>query len=218
MKAISLDRPIQNTQIVSADEVRAVRARRTADFVGVLFLVQMLTAMAGSAMTDGFVAGDSGSTSARAGALLMISSGVAVAGIGFLMYPILKLVNGKLAFWYPAMRVVELSVSAAGAIYLVARLSEVPNHMLWIYLPTGAGGLVLNYLLFVGKLVPRTIAVLGFAGYALLLFGAVADLLGFVDMNNGTGMVLLVPGGLFEFVVLPIWLFAKGFRLPAAHN
>jgi hypothetical protein len=38
------------------------------------------------------------------------------------------------------------------------------------------------------------------------------DLLGVVDMNAGPGMVLLVPGFLFEFVVLPIWLFAKGFR------
>ncbi len=27
-------------------------------------------------------------------------------------------------------------------------------------------------------------------------------------------MALLAPGGLFEFVVLPIWLIAKGFRTP----
>ncbi len=215
MKAASLDRPVRFARVSPAETGLRIPARRAGVFVGLLFLVQMLTAMAGSAMIDGFVAGDSGSTSARAGALLMISSGVAVAGIGFLMYPILKLVNSKLAFWYPALRLIELAVSAAGAVYLMTRLSEVPNHMLWIYLPTGIGGLVLNYLLFTGKLVPRPIAALGILGYTLLFFGAIADLFGFVDMNNGPGMALLAPGGLFEFVVLPVWLFVKGFKLPA---
>jgi hypothetical protein len=218
MKAASLDRSIPFPRVGPAESGLKSPARRTAVYVGLLFLVQMLTAMVGISMIDTFVAGGAGAASARVGALLMTASGIAVTGIGFLMYPILKMVNAKLAAWYPALRVVELSVSAAGAVYLITRLSEVPNHMLWIYLPTGAGGLVLNYLLYVGKLVPRPIAVLGFAGYALLLSGAVADLLGVVDMNNGPGMVLLVPGGLFEFVVLPIWLFAKGFRLPAAHS
>ncbi|MDP4501979.1 hypothetical protein [Nonomuraea turcica] len=35
-------------------------------------------------------------------------------------------------------------------------------------------------------------------------------------MDMGPGMILLAPGGLFEVLVLPIWLFAKGFNLPQA--
>ena len=31
-------------------------------------------------------------------------------------------------------------------------------------------------------------------------------------MNEGAGLVLLVPGGIFELVVLPTWLIAKGFN------
>jgi hypothetical protein len=42
------------------------------------------------------------------------------------------------------------------------------------------------------------------------------DLLGVLDMVTGAGLVLVAPGGLFEFVVLPIWLIAKGFRPAAA--
>jgi hypothetical protein len=34
-------------------------------------------------------------------------------------------------------------------------------------------------------------------------------------MNEGLGMLILVPGFLFEFVVLPIWLIAKGFSSPS---
>jgi len=47
-----------------------------------------------------------------------------------------------------------------------------------------------------------------------LLVGVPLDLLGALDMNAGPGLALLVPGGLFELVVLPIWLIAKGFKSP----
>jgi hypothetical protein len=76
------------------------------------------------------------------------------------------------------------------------------------------GGLVLTYLLFVSKLVPRAIAVLGLLGYLTLTIGVLLDLLGVVDMNAGLGLVLLIPGFLFEFVAFPIWLIARGFGPP----
>jgi hypothetical protein len=40
------------------------------------------------------------------------------------------------------------------------------------------------------------------------------DLLGAIDENSAAGLALLAPGGSYEFVVLPIWLIAKGFRPP----
>ena len=114
------------------------------------------------------------------------------------------------------LRVVEFAVSAACGVYLLTRLQVVPNHHLWVYIPTGIGGLVFTYLLFVSRLVPRPIAVLGIVGYASLLLGVLLDLLGVLDMVAGAGMVLVAPGGLFEFVALPIWLIAKGFSSTAA--
>lgn len=217
MNVASLDRPV--TAGYKAENgfdagfgVNSRRARTIAVWVAVLFLVQMITAMIGNSIVESFVPGTGGSARLTIGVLLGVSSGIAVAGIGFLMYPVLRTANRKLAPWYPAFRLIELAVSAAGGIYLLTQLKVLPNHMLLIYLPTGIGGLLLTYLLFVSRLVPRPIALLGLVGYALLFFGAIADLSGLVDMNNGTGMVLLAPGGLFEFVVLPIWLFAKGFN------
>ena len=148
------------------------------------------------------------------GVLLMMCSGVAVLGIGPLMYQVLREVNQRLAFWYPVLRVVEFTVSAVCGIYLLVQLQAVPNHLLWVYIPTGIGGLILNYLLFVSRLVPRPIAVLGLVGYGLFSLGVPLDLLGLLDMNQGLGLVILAPGFLFEFVVLPVWLIAKGFRSP----
>ncbi len=199
------------TQTITPTSNRGFLSRRTiAVVVGVLFFVQMITAMFGTAVIQSF---EDGETEARptVGVLLMIASGLAVVGIGLLMYRVLKDVNQRLAFWYPVLRIVELAVSAAGGVYLLAQLQVVQNHLLWVYVPTGLGGLILTYLLLVSRLVPRPIAVLGLVGYALLSLGVPLDLLGVLDMNEGPGMVLLAPGGLFEFVVMPIWLIAKGF-------
>jgi len=184
----------------------------TATTVGILFFVQMVTAVFGTSLIQAFVDGDTDRAPLTVGVLLMMCSGIAVVGIGLLMYPVLKPVNARLAVWYPILRIIEFTVSAACGVYLLVQLEVVPNHLLWVYLPTGIGGLILTYLLFVSRLVPRPIALLGLVGYACLTLGVPLDLLNVLDMAAGPGQLLLVPGGLFEFAVLPIWLIVKGFR------
>jgi hypothetical protein len=190
--------------------------RKIAVTVGLLFFAQMATAMVGTSLISAFVSGNEARAPVTAGVLLMFCSGLAVVGIGVLMYRVLKDVNQKVARWYPALRILEFTVSTVCGVYLLVQLQVVPNYLLWVYVPTGIGGLVLNYLLFVSRLVPRPIAVLGLVGYGLFSLGVPLDLLGLVDMNEGVGMLVLVPGFLFEFVVLPVWLIAKGFRSPSA--
>jgi hypothetical protein len=185
--------------------------RRIAVAVGILFFVQMITYMLGASSIRTFETGET-TSAPTTGVFLTLLSGLAVVGIGLLMYQVLKEVDRRLAVWYPVLRVVEFAVSAACGVYLLTQLQVVPNNHLWVYIPTGIGGLVLTYLLFVSRLVPRPIAVLGIVGYSALLLGVPLDLLGVLDMAAGAGMALFVPGGLFEFVVLPLWLIAKGFR------
>jgi hypothetical protein len=148
------------------------------------------------------------------GVLLMMCAGLAVVGIGLLMYPVLKDVDPRLARWYPILRITECIVSAACGVYLLAQSHYFPNHLLWVYLPTGAGGIILTYLLVVSHLVPRPIALLGLVGYVSLTVGVPLDLLGLLDMNEGPGLFLVIPGGLFELVFLPIWLITKGLNAP----
>jgi hypothetical protein len=185
---------------------------RAATTVGILFVIQMITAIVGTSLIQAFVDGDSDRAPMTVGVLLMMCSGIAVVGIGLLMYPVLKPVDAQLAIWYPVLRITECVISAACGVYLLVRLEVVPNYLLWVYIPTGLGGLVLTYLLFVSRLVPRSIALLGLVGYACLTLGVPLDLLGVLNMDSGAGQALLVPGGLFEFLFLPIWLIAKGFR------
>ena len=189
--------------------------RKIATTVGILFIAQMVTVMIGTTLIQAFVDGNTQRAPLTVGVLLMGCSGLAVVSIGLLAYQVLKRVNQKVARWYPALRITEFAVSTVCGAYLLIQLQVVPNYLLWVYIPTGIGGLVLNYLLFVSRLVPRPIAVLGLVGYGLFTLGVPLDLLGVLTMNESVGMLILAPGFLFELVVLPGWLIAKGFRSPA---
>ncbi|HMH70531.1 MAG TPA: DUF4386 family protein [Candidatus Saccharimonadales bacterium] len=187
--------------------------RKTSVAVGVLFIVQMVTAMFGTMQIQEFVDGGPGKAAPTLGVLLMMCSATAVIGIGLLAYRVLKLINQRLAIWYPIMRVIEGVVSTACGIYLLIQLQAVPNHMLLVYVPTVIGGLVFTYLLYVSRVVPRFVAVLGLIGYGLLGLGTLLNFLSVVDLN-AEGIALLVPGLLFELLVLPFWLIVKGFKAP----
>ena len=185
--------------------------RKIAVTAGILFFIQMASAMMGTALIQAFVDGNEQRAPLVAGVLLMACSGLAVVAIGFLMYRLLREVDQREAQWYPVLRIVEAAVSTGCGIYLLIQLQVVPNQLLWIYIPTGLGGLVLNHLLYVSRLVPRPIAVLGLIGYGLFTLAVPLDLLGVLDMNAGVGMLALAPGFLYEFVVMPVWLIVKGF-------
>lgn len=190
--------------------------RRIAVIVGALFILQIIVFAVGASLIDTYLGGEAAKSTLWTGVLLEMCSGVAIVAIGLMMYRVLRVVDPQWALGYPIMRVTEFTVSVLLAVYLLTQLEEFPNHLLWIYLPTAIGGLILNYLFFVSGLVPRPIAVLGLIGYALLLLTVPFDLSGAIDVESGAGLLMLAPGGLYEFLVLPIWLFVKGFRIPYA--
>jgi hypothetical protein len=68
-------------------------------------------------------------------------------------------------------------------------------------------------LLYRSRLIPRWLAILGLITYPTLLAGSILDMFNVVDMTQGVGLVALVPGALFEFI-LPVWLIARGFNVP----
>jgi len=53
---------------------------------------------------------------------------------------------------------------------------------------------------------------LGLIGYALLLPGTLLHIFGHIDMLGE--VIVFIPGALFE-LLLPIWLFVKGFNSSA---
>jgi hypothetical protein len=187
--------------------------RKMALSISILFIVQLLTAAIGNSFVQKFIDGDPNKTALTIGVLLMTFSGLAIAAIGVLLYQVLKFTNKRLAVWVPVIRSIECVVAIIFGIYLLTSLQAVPNHLLWVYILAGAAGVIFSYLLFTSNLVPRPLATLGLIGYSFLLLGVPLDFAGVIDMNEGMGQALFTPGGLFEVIVLPIWLIAKGFNI-----
>ena len=185
-----------------------------------------------------YLIGASGDASAlAAGALLAFVDGLAVVGIAVLMFPLLRHTSEPLALGYVGLRVAELgvvllymaaplivlalgngardgTVDASASQSLGSLLSALRDvTVVLLYLFTGASGIVFAVLLYRSKLVPRPLAVLGLIGYPVLLAGAALDMFGVTDVQQGTGMLAMLPGGLFE-LILPIWLLARGFSHP----
>ena len=182
--------------------------------MGCLFFFQLTTFLIGSSLVQQYLDGDASQTALTVGVALEMCAGLAVVAIGLLMYQVIKVVDRQLALGYPVMRILEFAISAVLAIYLLVQLEAFPHRLLWVYIPTAVGGLILNYLLFVSGMIPRAISVLGLIGYSLLLLTVPLELLGVVNVQSGAGLAMQVPGGLYEFVILPVWLIARGFRPP----
>ncbi len=171
------------------------------------------------------------STQLGIGAMLMLVNSAVVAGIGILMLPVLKRHNESIAFGYFGSRIVESVVLAVGVVFLLLQiplgreylkagasdtsylqalstLSTQASQYAYQFgmIAVGLGGVMLGYLFYRAQLVPRLVAVWGLVGYALLLCGAVVEVLG-VDL----ALLFSIPGGLWEMFI-GAWLIVKGFR------
>lgn len=182
--------------------------------VGILFLSSTVAFSVGAAFIQAFVDGNLDKTPLTLGVLLEIYCGIAIAGIGILMYPILKKYNKILALGYASCRIIELIAITISCVYLLSQLKLVPHYDLLIYIFTGTGGLILSYLLYTSKMVPRALSLLGIIGYMTLLIGVPAGVFRNMDLNSGFGLIFFVPGGVFE-ILLPLWLFIKGLKVAA---
>jgi hypothetical protein len=159
------------------------------------------------------------------GAFLMLVNTVVDIGKGVLFFPILGRRSERAALTYLSTMIAEVVLLAAGALMLLSLvpLADRSTTAGWATglgdlivdgndsayqlaeLLLGLGAIALTMVLLRGRLVPRSLALLGVAGYALLAVGSAADLLG-----AHISLVLSIPGGLFE-VGLAFWLIVKGF-------
>jgi hypothetical protein len=184
-----------------------------------------------------FLAVASSETTALATGALLLFGQFGVVGIAVLLFPVLKRHGEALALAHVGFRVTEL---AASLFYLAVPLLAIElgagsgdgtvdgstasslgalllaQHnvaILMIYLATGAAGMCMATLFYRSRLIPRWLAILGLVTYPTLLAGTILDMFNVVDVTQGVGLVALVPGAVFEFI-LPIWLIVKGFAVP----
>ncbi len=181
-------------------------------------------------------------TTAISGMLLWLINDFGIALIGLLMFPILKKRSERMALTYLSMRMFEAIFLVIGVIFamLLIPLSQefikagatdatsyqvigsvIKQAEYWFMtpmqlIPLGLGGVVLTFFLYQTKLVPRFISVVGLIGYGLLVPSAILTLLGVLDTLPGApGSLLVIPVAAFEIILMPIWLYTKGFNMSA---
>jgi hypothetical protein len=158
---------------------------------------------------------------------MFLNTGVDV-GKAVLFFPILEKHSKRTALAYLATMIVEVVLLSVGALALLlivpvaehtgdagaqivgstlVQANAMAYQMGELALAVGAFSLCL--LLFRSWLVPRWLAVAGLIGYPILGTGCVAEISGV-----HIGLYLTIPGMFFK-IVLPFWLFFKGFRAGA---
>jgi hypothetical protein len=172
------------------------------------------------------------------GALVELLLIVANVGTALTLYPVLKKRFEVLSLGYVAARLMESGFIAMGIVALMAlntlRLhagsadegtlvaaaqSLVAIHD-WTFrlgpgVVVGVGnGLVLGYMMWTTRLVPRALSVLGLIGGPALLAAGVAIIFGFIEIGSSLQIVATIPEFLWE-LALGIWLLVKGFYPPA---
>lgn len=176
-----------------------------------------------------------GSLTLAIGAVLWLMAVIGDAAHGVLMFPILKPHGERLAIGYLAARILDaafiaimvllllvqiplgseyLKTAANGAPYLEAISTVTVQASQYAYAigmsTLGVSGLMLCYVLYKAKLVPRFLAVWGLIGYAVIFVGMLSQILG-----SGLGLMSSLPGGLWEMFI-GVWLIAKGFNAPVS--
>jgi hypothetical protein len=166
--------------------------------------------------------------------------GVACAGIGLALYPILKKYNEGLAFGAAGFRVIEGAVDIVGALLLVALLvlsqefvkAGAPKVSYFqtadvlinagtdwlrdvaILLTFSIGALMYYMVFYQFRLVPRWLSVWGLVGIILTIISALLVMFHLIPPFGTIQFVLNLPI-LPQEMVLAVWLIAKGIN-PAA--
>jgi len=215
MTTATLDRPIQHTITTSGAAMAAptpteTSVSKTAVLVGLVFLIATFTFAIANALIRSSFSSATANSALVAGVFLLGCCGLAVAANGVAMRTILAPHAPIRSRAYLVLRVTECLTLVAVGVYFLTSRAQWNAYVLAVYVVSGAAGLVLSSALLTSRTVPRNLSLLGLIGYPVFLAGSILAMFNLIEVTHGAGMLALVPGGLFE-LILPIWLFTKGF-------
>ncbi len=173
------------------------------------------------------------------GALFVLTMGLALAMVPVVLFPLLKRFNEVLAlgyvvfrgaletFTYLAMAVCWLVLVSLAQGYtgapgtvafqgLAARLLQVSDAInLILILVFGIGALMLYYVFYQSRLIPRGLSIWGLIAILLHLSTCFLGMFGLMNASPSGGTFLLNFPIFLQEMVMAVWLIAKGFSVSA---
>src|SRR5215213_4113988 len=183
-----------------------------------------------------YIVGAGADTSVALGAFLELILIIANIGTAVVLFPILKRQNEILILGYVTARVMECVFIAVGILSLLtivtlrqeaaagadaASLVAVGESLVALHEWTrllgpgfvvGLGnGLILGYLMYTSRLVPRGMAVLGLISGPLIIASGVGVMFGVIEAGGVVQLIATIPEALWE-LSLGIWPIVRGFN------
>jgi hypothetical protein len=210
-------------------------SRKLALAAGLLYLLTFVSiptlSLYGAAHDPNYIAGAGPDTPILIGGILEII--VALAGIGtaLTLWPMLKKQNETAALSLVASRVLEASTMFAGVAFLLAivplrqagagadaliagRVLVTLYDRIFLlgqsFMPA-VNDLLLGWLLYKSRLLPRALALIGLVGGPVLIAGYLAAFFGLIGQHAPLAGLSAMPVALFELCV-GLWLVFKGFN------
>src|SRR5260221_7324890 len=179
---------------------------------------------------DYVIKGFANETQIKWGAFLEIIVAFSLIGISITMFPVLKKRNESLAIGYVCFRLLESTIIMIGIMSLLSIVTlshefakavtlnpssfQVAAKMFvalhdWTFLfgpdvALGPSTLMMSYLLYRSKLVPRFIAILGLVGGPLIFISAMFVMFGVYGQNSSSGAIFALPVFAYE-MSLGVW-------------
>ncbi|HKH10602.1 MAG TPA: DUF4386 domain-containing protein [Rubrobacter sp.] len=182
-----------------------------------------------------YILGGGADNGVALGAFLELLLIIANIGTAVVLYPVVKRVNEILALGFVTARVIESAFIAVGLLSLLTvvtlrqeaagadagSLVAVGQSLValhdWTFLlgpgfVVGIGnGMLLGYLMYTSRLVPRGMAVLGLIAGPVLCAAGIAILFGVFEAGSVWQIIATIPEFFWE-LSLGVWLTVKGFN------
>ena len=218
--------------------------RKTALVAGVLYLITFISSIPAVFLLDpvlsnpNYIVGAGADTQVIGGAFLDLVNAIAAIGTAVALFSVVRRQNEGFALGFVTARMFEAAVIVVGVVSILAvvtlrqagatgadaaSLVTTGRALVairdWTFLlgPSlipGVNALLLGYLMYRSRLVPRLIPTLGLVGGPLLISSAVGTMFGVNDAVSLWSGVALLPIFLWE-LSLGLWMTFKGFQRSA---
>ncbi len=233
---------LSNQHITRSTERAAMDPmRKTSLTAGILYLLTFVSiptlALYVPIHQADYITGPGTDSSVIIGGLLEII--VALTGIGtaVVLYPVLKKKHGQFAIGLVASRILEAATIFLGVAFLLTIVTLrqdgtgsaglVTSHTLAVlydrifllgqsFIPA-INDLLLGYMLYQSRLVPRVFSIIGMAGALPLIAGYLAVIFGFIEQRSPLAGLSALMVAVFEFS-LGVYLVVKGFKSTETAN
>ena len=209
--------------------------RKSSLAAGLFYIITFISiptlALYNAAKKSGYIVGPGPDTSVLIGGILELI--VAIAGIGtaVALFPVIKRQNEGVALGFVSMRTLEAATIFAGVATLLSLVSlrqagVGPDALITgqllsaqysktflvgqALIPAG-NALLLGYLMYRSRLVPRVLPVIGFIGAPILIASVIAKWFGLYDEVSAWSGLAALPVAVWEFS-LGVYLTFKGFK------